>query len=81
LARLGLCPDQFGALVALVAVSRRYRHNGNSDTCIEPHAWPSTIVDAWHQPPFTGGGSQATSARDLGCIRSSCIAADAEDVR
>ena len=28
LARLGLTPDQCGALVALVAGSRRYRHNG-----------------------------------------------------
>jgi hypothetical protein len=33
LARLGLTPDQCGALVALVAGSRKYRHNGNMTAC------------------------------------------------
>jgi hypothetical protein len=34
LARLGLSPDQCGALVALVAGSRRYRHNGKQDSLL-----------------------------------------------
>jgi hypothetical protein len=34
LARLGLSPDQSGALVALVAGSRRYRHNGKRDSLL-----------------------------------------------
>jgi len=34
LARLGLTPDQSGALVALVAGSRRYRHNGKQDNLL-----------------------------------------------
>ena len=34
LARLGLSPDQSGALVALVAGSRRYRHDGKRDSLL-----------------------------------------------
>jgi hypothetical protein len=34
LARLGLTPDQCGALVALVAGSRKYRHNGKHDSLL-----------------------------------------------
>ena len=34
LTRLGLSPDQSGALVALVAGSRRYRHNGKRDSLL-----------------------------------------------
>lgn len=34
LARLGLSPDQCGALVALVAGSRKYRHNGKHDSLL-----------------------------------------------
>jgi hypothetical protein len=34
LARLGLTPDQCGALVALLAGSRRYRHNGKHDSLL-----------------------------------------------
>jgi hypothetical protein len=34
LARLGLIPDQCGALVALVAGSRKYRHNGKHDSLL-----------------------------------------------
>jgi hypothetical protein len=34
LARLGLSPDQCGALVALLAGSRRYRHNGKHDSLL-----------------------------------------------
>jgi hypothetical protein len=34
LARLGLTPDQSGALVALVAGSRRYRHHGKQDNLL-----------------------------------------------
>lgn len=34
LARLGLSPDQCGALVALVAGSRKYRHNGKRDSLL-----------------------------------------------
>jgi hypothetical protein len=34
LARLGLTPDQSGALVALVAGSRRYRHNDKHDSLL-----------------------------------------------
>jgi hypothetical protein len=34
LAQLGLSPDQSGALVALVAGSRRYRHNGKRDSLL-----------------------------------------------
>jgi len=34
LARLGLCPDQCSALVALLAGSRRYRHNGKQDSLL-----------------------------------------------
>jgi hypothetical protein len=34
LARLGLRPDQCGALVALLAGSRRYRHNGKRDSLL-----------------------------------------------
>jgi hypothetical protein len=34
LARLGLSPDQCGALVALLAGSRRYRHNGKQDSLL-----------------------------------------------
>jgi hypothetical protein len=34
LARLGLCPDQCGALVALLAGSRRYRHNAKQDSLL-----------------------------------------------
>jgi len=34
LARLGLSPDQCGALVALVAGSRKYRHNGKQDSLL-----------------------------------------------
>jgi hypothetical protein len=34
LAQLGLCPDQCSALVALLAGSRRYRHNGKRDSLL-----------------------------------------------
>jgi hypothetical protein len=34
LAHLGLSPDQCGALVALLAGSRRYRHNGKQDSLL-----------------------------------------------
>src|SRR5690606_115008 len=34
LAYLGLSPDQCGALVALLAGSRRYRHNGKKDSLL-----------------------------------------------
>jgi hypothetical protein len=34
LSRLGLTPDQCGALVALVAGSRKYRHNGKRDSLL-----------------------------------------------
>jgi hypothetical protein len=34
LAQLGLTPDQGGALVALLAGSRRYRHNGKQDSLL-----------------------------------------------
>jgi hypothetical protein len=34
LAQLGLTPDQCGALVALLAGSRRYRHNGKQDSLL-----------------------------------------------
>jgi hypothetical protein len=34
LARLGLSPDQCGALVALMAGSRKYRHNGKQDSVL-----------------------------------------------
>jgi hypothetical protein len=34
LARLGLSSDQCGALVALLAGSRRYRHNGKHDSLL-----------------------------------------------
>ncbi len=34
LARLGLSPDQCGALVTLLAGSRRYRHNGKRDSLL-----------------------------------------------
>jgi hypothetical protein len=34
LAQLGLSPDQCGALVALVAGSRKYRHNGKRDSLL-----------------------------------------------
>jgi hypothetical protein len=34
LAQLGLSPDQCGALVALVAGSRKYRHNGKQDSLL-----------------------------------------------
>ena len=34
LSRLGLSPDQTGALVALVAGSRKYRHNGKHDSLL-----------------------------------------------
>jgi hypothetical protein len=34
LSRLGLTPDQCGALVALVAGSRKYRHNGKHDSLL-----------------------------------------------
>jgi hypothetical protein len=34
LAQLGLSPDQCGALVALIAGSRRYRHNGKRDSLL-----------------------------------------------
>jgi hypothetical protein len=34
LARLGLTPDQCGALVALLAGSRKYRHNGKHDSML-----------------------------------------------
>ena len=34
LARLGLTADQCGALVALLAGSRRYRHNGKHDSLL-----------------------------------------------
>jgi len=34
LVRLGLTPDQCGALVALMAGSRRYRHNGRRDSLL-----------------------------------------------
>jgi hypothetical protein len=34
LARLGLTPEQSGALVALVAGSRKYRHNGKHDSLL-----------------------------------------------
>jgi hypothetical protein len=34
LAKLGLTPDQCGALVALLAGSRRYRHNGKQDSLL-----------------------------------------------
>jgi hypothetical protein len=34
LARLGLSPDQSGVLVALVAGSRRHRHNGKRDSLL-----------------------------------------------
>jgi hypothetical protein len=34
LAKLGLSPDQCGALVALLAGSRRYRHNGKQDSLL-----------------------------------------------
>jgi len=34
LSRLGLSPDQSGALVALVAGSRKYRHNGKHDSLL-----------------------------------------------
>jgi hypothetical protein len=34
LAHLGLSPDQSGALVALVAGSRRHRHNGKHDSLL-----------------------------------------------
>jgi hypothetical protein len=34
LARLGLTPDQCGALVALVAGSRKYRHSGKRDSLL-----------------------------------------------
>jgi hypothetical protein len=34
LTQLGLSPDQCGALVALVAGSRKYRHNGKRDSLL-----------------------------------------------
>jgi hypothetical protein len=34
LAQLGLSPDQCGALVALLASSRRYRHSGKQDSLL-----------------------------------------------
>jgi hypothetical protein len=34
LSRLGLTPKQSGALVALVAGSRKYRHNGKHDSLL-----------------------------------------------
>ena len=34
MARLGLSPDHSGALVALVAGSRRYRHDGKRDSLL-----------------------------------------------
>jgi hypothetical protein len=34
LARLGLTPDQCGALVALLGGSRKYRHNGKHDSLL-----------------------------------------------
>jgi hypothetical protein len=50
LARLGLRPDQCGALVALLAGSRRYRHNGKQDGLL---AAVRTAIEQGHPVELT----------------------------
>jgi hypothetical protein len=50
LARLGLRPDQCGALVALLAGSRRYRHNGKQDGVL---AAVRTAIEQGHPVELT----------------------------
>jgi hypothetical protein len=75
LAQLGLTPDQCGALVALVAGSRRYRHNGKHDSLL---AAVRTATERGHDvelspaqrrrlATFTGAGQQACQPVDHAC--------------
>jgi hypothetical protein len=80
LARLGLSPDQCGALVALLAGSRRYRHNGKQDSLLAAvrtatelrHAVRLSADQRRRLAVFTGTVQQpsrsVTSARDLATV-------------
>jgi hypothetical protein len=78
LARLGLSPDQCGALVALVAGSRKYRHNGKHDSLLAAvriatehgHSgdwgWPPTACNRVEET--TGGLPMMSVEMTMACV-------------
>lgn len=59
---MGLGPDPCGALVTLLAGSRRYWHNGKRDSLLAEVRFATDLVHAVERPQPSGAGSPCSPA-------------------